>query len=224
MTNFRHSSENNVNTQLSRDEMLEISSEISDFFSLGMMLENLKTEPGFELSREELLEVSDKISLYFAPTRLSISQKLVILPIDPQHLYVYWELGNNQAPSLSQKFANNELSLKIYSQSNEDLSTVYQSTIHELQGANIIKLEVADKTSVYFASIGRDGLNNDFVPLIKSNKTYAFQGKQDNTVNTSGDYKSTQFIDLVRQKIFEEKPSSISCFANTNHSENGKKA
>ncbi len=226
MTNFRHSSENNVNTQLSRKEMLAISSEIAVCFSPDIAHVKSNIEPVFELSREELLEVSQKISLYYAPTRLSTSQKLVILPIDPQHLYVYWDLGENQAPAFSQQLANNELSLSVFSQCDEGKIPLYKRTVHELQAGKIIKLKTADKTTVYSASIGRPSSGNGFVSLIKSNETHAFQGKEgDKRVKSSDNIKSTAFIDFVKHdNLDSDTLSAVSCFTSTNHSANGKKA
>jgi hypothetical protein len=221
---FQHSSENNLQARPSRKEMFEISNEISNCFSSDVSVEKAKVESITKLSRAELLEVSQKISLYYAPKRISNSQKLVVLPIDPQHLYVYWNLGKNQAPSLSQKLANNELSLRVFLQS-EGKRPWYETAIHEFQAGKTIKLRTAEKATVYSASIGSSGLDNNFVSLLKSNKTYAFQAKEeDKPVRTSDTYENTRFINFVKEDgLYRGISSVVSCFASTNHSANGKK-
>ena len=79
--------------QLSAEEMRAISLEISRGFAPRRFKAGSvrKARPGF--SPQELLSVSQQISREFAPrAENNRPAKLVALPVDPEHLHVYWQL------------------------------------------------------------------------------------------------------------------------------------
>lgn len=201
-----------------------MNSELINYFSSESSVDNDIASSSLKLSREELLEVSQKISLYYAPKRFSSFQKLVVFPIDPQHLFIYWDLGNNQAPALSEKLANNELLLQVFSEGEED-QLLYGIAIHELQAGKIIQLDTAEKSTIYFASIGSADSQHDFYPLLQSNKTQAFQSTQEEKEMTaSGSFAPSDYIDFVKEnEVYNGLSRIVSCFASSNHSASGKK-
>ena len=79
-----------------------------------------------KLSQEEILDISQEINQEFPSNVSSTNPELVILPVDPYHLYAYWNLGINlnaywnvsksgQSPT-SEDELDNHLTLRIYSQ------------------------------------------------------------------------------------------------------------
>ena len=132
------------------------------------------------LSRQELLEVSQNISLYFAPRISSNNKKLVLLSIDPQHLYAYWNFDDdesqNKTPS-SSNTSDNKM-LRIYSQ--EVRGDVVKSKplvefkIQGSQAKQLISLPIINRKETYFAKIGELNSSKNFIPLIISNNTACF--------------------------------------------------
>jgi hypothetical protein len=59
---------------------------------------------GFSL--KELQEISEEISCRFAPQPSAVIPELFLLPVDPHHLYAYWDTGDRDEL--------NQLTLRIY--------------------------------------------------------------------------------------------------------------
>jgi hypothetical protein len=112
---FLHSGYNSK-ISLSAQELLEISQAISrDFtpcFSSGMpeLVEKIR------LSAQELLEIGEEIGRDFAPKASCQIAEVVLLPVDPGHLYAYWDLGENQDIPAPDNGCQEQLTLRIYSQ------------------------------------------------------------------------------------------------------------
>ena len=127
-----------------------------------------------KLTQKELLEVSDNISKYYAPKHTLNEEKLVVLPIDLQSVYVYWSLPENKSiVSTDALLPNETLMLRINSVGTKGLNAhpVIEMTINERQSKKEIKLPVIKKESIYVASIGQGTSKQGFIPLIKSNTT-----------------------------------------------------
>ena len=180
---LRHSSVNIYQTLLSRKELLGISNEISKRFTPVKPIKVPELGNDIKFSSKELLEVSQNISLYYAPSISPNTKRLVLLPIDPHHLYAYWSLGDNETNRISQTLIDSELALRVYSKSVEGLGVIKEKpvieiAVHEVQARKRIKLPVAalNAATVYSASIGEYIPENGFVPLLESNNTHVFQG------------------------------------------------
>jgi len=112
--------------ELTRDEMQAISAEISLKFSpeksaLTMarswpreaaplpaaVLPDEAHVGGF--SHRELQAIGQDISQRFAPKAVNSTPELLLLPVDPHHLYAFWETGANAHPAAQQP-----LTLRIY--------------------------------------------------------------------------------------------------------------
>lgn len=156
--------------------------EMSKVFFFKKPINKPKLATGGDLSRQELLEVSQNISRYYAPKVSLNSQKLVLLAIDPTHLYAYWNLIENKPDTLSQGLSNDEWVLRVYNpqQNNSkkpNKEPIAEIKISALQSGREIKLPIPDKEKAYSAIIGRVVEKNGFYPLLESNVTQPLQGK-----------------------------------------------
>lgn len=142
-------------------------------------------KPIKKLSRKDLLEVSQNISQYYAPKVSLSTQKLVLLPIDPNHVYAYWNLIENQpdtiSPHLNNDGAKSQWTLKVFShhknrQARLTKKPVTEISINELQAGRKIQLPMANKETIYSAQIGRETEEMYFTPLIRSNNTSPLYG------------------------------------------------
>ena len=241
MMSLRHFSVNKFQTPLSRIELFEISNDISMRFTPAKPVKMPELGNDIKLTGIELLEVSQNINLYYAPSISSSIKRLVLLPIDPQHLYAYWSLGDNQTNKISQTLIEGQLALRIYSKTKESLDAanrepVIEIAIHEVQARQRIRLpmDASNGAAVYSASIGEYDPENGFVSLLKSNNTHAFQRvKESNDNREKGhhsldsshiEYKETR-DNLINQAgslnkvTVYDKPSSVkSHYASSNRS------
>ncbi len=172
------------------------------------------------LSRQELLEVSQNISRYYAPKVSLSTQKLVLLAIDPKHLYAYWNLVENQPDTLSQNLSNSEWVLRVYKEQQSFPTKIIEKPIAEiqitaLQSGQEIRLPVVKKEMIFSATISKVVEENGFNLLIKSNITLPLYGKeiQPDTENTASENTESFHESLFPQTYF---------YANTSRSGKGK--
>lgn len=116
----------NFQINLSPKELLEISEEISRRFAPGFSTAMPDSAPALKLSQREMLDISEAISREFAPHALTDTPELTLLPIDPHHLYAYWNLGENDAKALGDE-AGQQLTLRIYSEPDSRAETVAEA-------------------------------------------------------------------------------------------------
>lgn len=117
--------------ELTRDEMLAISAEISLKFSPDKaelpVIERRPTEltapPVADLpelnhiagfSHLELQAISQDISQRFAPKSSNSVPELLLLPVDPFHLYAYWDIGPSQNAMAVDHNLQKSLTLRVY--------------------------------------------------------------------------------------------------------------
>jgi hypothetical protein len=221
---------NNFKASLTSKELFEISGEISERYA---PVKSVKTTEFFDSSvstQQALLEVSQNISRYFAPRISSNSQRLVVLSIDPQHLYVCWTLDENQNYILLQSKFNKEMTLRVYSQlKGKPASTLakplVEIAIDDFHSRQRIFIPTPDKPTVYSASIGQTVEGEGFVSLLDSNNTHAVEGivEQNNIINQDKavDCKKAGFKDI---SVLYDRPASVkSHYASTNNSAKGKR-
>lgn len=226
-----HTFWNNFQASLSRKELFEISGEISKRYAPVKSIKTTELLDDSIPTQQQLLEISQNISRYFAPRISSNSQRLVVLSIDPQHLYVYWSLDENQRYRLLQSKFNKDMVLRVYSQSTGQRVPVHakplvDTVIDNFHSRKKIFIPAPESPTVYSASIGQTISGDGFVSLIDSKTTHAVQGtveqnnyikKQDNAV----DYRNTEFIDVA---FLYDSPASVkSHYASTNNSGKGKR-
>ena len=106
--------------QLTAEDMLGISQEISRSFAPRRFRPSVVRSSTAGFSPQELLSISQQISREFAPRIGTIrAAKLVALPVDPEHLHVYWQLDDAQKlPETLEMSANEKqppLTLRVFS-------------------------------------------------------------------------------------------------------------
>ena len=223
---------NNLQTPLSRKELFEISDEISKGFTPVKPVKTTDLLDDSMLSRQELLEVSQNISRYFSPGISSNSQRLVVLSIDPQHLYVYWSLDEKQDFRLSQSMINKKMVLRVYSQIKgkrvpAPANPIIEIAIDDFHSRQKIFLPapVTATPAVYSASIGRTTADDGFVSLIDSNTTHVDQETVEQNIhiknqNNAVDYKNAGVMGESNLYVTPEPEKWH--YASTNNSGKGK--
>lgn len=173
-------------TVLTPEELLEISRDISLNFALKRIRPRkpkqssfLKTEATLinsetvysnpvsdtSLSAQELLEISTQIRQEFTPKLIVHSPQLTLLPVDPQHLYAYWDVGG-------QEF-HNPLILRIYwyppSYQTPQLSSNIWLDIPLEHASQCKQFRVPLADSMYSAALGELHADYHFDALAHSN-------------------------------------------------------
>lgn len=174
---FLHSGYNSK-INLSAREMLEISQEINRNFTpcfsnpMPELAENIRLTP------RELLDIGEEISRDFAPKLVCNAPELMLLPVDPGHLYAYWNLGENREISSP---ANGQLTLRIYSQSDEESAaseTVswFDVAIDSPLTHQQVSLPSPVDETAYSAAIGKCGADDSFIEFAHSNIIHSPHG------------------------------------------------
>ena len=110
------------------------------------------------LSPQEMFEISQEISRKYAPNMSTATPELVLLPVDPSHLYAYWNLGDDKNITGLKEESANPLILRIYWRPDENaaLSNTkiwFDVALDTLQSRQKVRLPI-DGTA-YSAVIGR---------------------------------------------------------------------
>ena len=164
----------NPQVELSPKEMLEISQEINRDFAPDFSIK--KPEPAAQpkLSAEEMLEISEEIRQGFAPRASDNTEELVLLPVDPDHLYAYWKLGDDKANTAPKNNPGNQLTLRIYPEPNKnpditETKSWFDVAIDSYQAQQSVALPMWNHETAYRASIGNREPDNSLAELAKSN-------------------------------------------------------
>lgn len=211
--------------------MFEISCEISRKHVPVQPKKQINLGNSTELSSKKLLEVSQNISLYYAPKISSAFKKLVILPVDPEHFYVYWNMQEKHNFELSQSISKQQLVLRVYAQSIEikeikKLKPFAEFTINNLQSGQKISLPSDHQSTVFSACIGKSMSKNTFEPLLVSRHSDVFIAKTDqNEQIESINLSSLENIETQKPEsgLFNSRRPVKSHYASTNNSAKGKK-
>lgn len=223
---FSYSSGNTIVLNIPTKEMLRISLDISRAFAPTAPIKATNTS-NQSITSSELLKVSQNISQYYSPKTISNTKKLTMLAVNPQQLYIYWNLGINNSPSLLPSISNNELMLRIYSQSEKDnrymdSELIFEKVIHTFQHQQKISIPVAKGPLVYSAYIGNSIADKDFTSVIKSNELHILKGDEPflHPLNESSPITNNSHL-------ISSSPAStntLSSYANSNRSGQGKKS
>ena len=167
----------NPQTKLSPEEMLEISQEINREFAPGFSPGIPR--PGYQhrFTPKEMFEISEEIRLNFAPRASNNTQELVLLPVDPDHLYAYWNLGNDKVNTTQKNDSGNQLTLRIYPEPNKNTDiTITKSwfdvAIDSAQAQQEVFLSIRAHETAYCATIGKRYTDNSLAPFAYSNITH----------------------------------------------------
>ncbi|MBD9357867.1 DUF4912 domain-containing protein [Methylomonas albis] len=185
------SSQSQVRAPLSAEEMRAISLEISRGFAPRRFRAGAARLTSTGFSPQELLSISQQISREFAPraeTAIELKRaKLVALPVDPEHLHVYWQL--DEAPQVAVPIVEpveevQPLTLRVYSQSDpteaatapaEAIRTWFDVPVAAERSQQQIALpgDCVYMAGIYQVAIGRLNQQQEFNALAYSNTTAA---------------------------------------------------
>jgi hypothetical protein len=169
---------------LSTEEILGISQEISRDFAPCFSSQVPELVEKIRLSPRELLDIGEEISRDFAPKTSYNNPELVLLPVDPQHLYAYWHLGENRETPPSDDDSRTQLTLRIYPQPDEDeereaaeTASWFDIAIDDSMTQQKVALpETVDETA-YSAAIGTCYSDNSFIAFAYSNIVHTPHGQ-----------------------------------------------
>lgn len=132
-----------------------------------------KHNPQIALTPDEMLEISQEISQGYAPNREGEAQELVLLPVDPYHMYAYWNLEE-------EKGRPSDLTLRVYWRPEEDRSTKESKLWFDvaLQGyRNQCQVQLPIDETAYFAELGRYDPEQEFSVVADSNVIHVPRGR-----------------------------------------------
>lgn len=180
---FLHTGHNSK-INLSAKEMLEISQEISRDFTPCFSSQMPELVEKIRLSPKELLDIGDEIGRDFAPKasyNLSNIPEVILLPVDPGHLYAYWNLGENREISTPDNECKDQLTLRIYSQPDEQRATIetvswFDVAIDSPKTLQQVSLPSPVDDTAYSAAIGKCCADDSFIAFAHSNIIHAPHG------------------------------------------------
>ncbi len=220
---LRYSSDPIFRPTISTQEMSKISDIISRNFSPTQPVKVSESHTQVAISMQQLLEVSNNISLYYAPKPSSIKQNITLLSISPEQLYIYWNLGGNNAHLLHSSMHHDNLILRIDAQDNFKgrSKVIFEMPIYAIQHQKKVTIPLFHNNVIYSAKIGSSSIKNKFAPIVISNKLAVLK---DNATTIFSSAKHTPSSTLTTT---EPRPTPINMQAhyfNSNHSGQGKKS
>ncbi len=128
-----------------------------------------KFSSNLKVSQQELLEVSTEISHKYSPEVAPEIPELVLLPVDPFHLYAYWNIEKAGGQTIMD---HDSLILRIYWQS--DISKQFMGKKQWLDYAissysHRKKLQVPYENTLYSGAIGKPQAQKGFLGCVYSN-------------------------------------------------------
>lgn len=166
--------------KLSPREILEISQEISRDYSPAVSVNSPRLTAKIKLSPTEMLEISKEISRKYTLKISTSTPELVLLPVDPEHLYAYWNPGQTRITSAS-KDDSHEIVLRIYSQPDENIKTTttkswFDVVIDNSRTQQKVLLPMQVNASAYSATIGKRYPDDRLAAFATSNVVHVPRG------------------------------------------------
>lgn len=214
---------------ISAKEMLRISHDISRDFTPSKPIKKPNDNSNKGLTSRELLKISQNISQYYSPKTSSNIKNLKLLSISPRQLYVYWNLGINNSPSLLPSIFNDELLLQIYSYPIENKTQkppelIYEKPIHDFQHQKKITIPVTKNHLVYSAYISNQTAKQKSSPILKSNRLHILNGNETPS-SFSDEYIHTSDNNFIESMENLTSPNYIQPnYASSQRSGQGKKS
>ncbi len=172
----------NHQIKLSPEEMFEISQEINQEFAPNFSLKKPEPVAQYPLSPKEMLDISEEIRIDFAPKASNNTQELVLLPVDPDHLYAYWNVADSQPVSTPKINSENQLTLRVYSGPNKNMNIFaakpwFDVAIDNTQAQQKVFLPIRADQTTYSATIGSRNPDNSLASFATSNIAHLPLGK-----------------------------------------------
>ncbi len=174
----------NPKINLSAKEMLEISQEINRDFSPCFSSRMPKVVEKIRFSAKELLDIGEEIGRNFAPKVSHKMPGLMLLPVDPGHLHVYWNLGEKKKIARPVNKSKDQLTLRIYSRPEKKKAATetaiwFDVAIDSPTTHQQVALPGPADDTVYSAAIGQRCADDSFIVFAYSNMTHTPRGHQD---------------------------------------------
>lgn len=165
----------NSKMNLSAKDMLEISQEISRNFTPCFSSPATEPDEKIRLSPRELWDIGEEIGRDFAPKPSCHIPELMLLPVDPGHLYACWYLAGDREVSTQD---NDQLTLRIYSQSDDEEASAetvswFDVAIDNPMNQQQVSLPSPVNETAYSAAIGKWGADDGFIAIAQSNIIHA---------------------------------------------------
>jgi hypothetical protein len=190
----------NSKINLSAKEMLKISQEITRNFTPCFSSRMPELVEKVRLSPKELLDISEEIGRDFAPKPSSYNApELMLLPVDPGHLYAYWHLEGSTEKAASDNDNEEQLTLRIYSQPDEqkadaEAAVWFDVAIDSAIAHQQVSLPAAVDDTAYSAAIGKCCADDSFIEFVHSNIVHAPHGQTASATYCSGNSASGRGI------------------------------
>jgi hypothetical protein len=174
---FLHSGYNSK-INLSAKQMLEISQEISRNFTPCFSSQMPPRVEKIRLTPRELLDIGEEIRRNFAPKASCKTPELMLLPVDPRHLFVYWNLGKKREIATPDNDCKDQLTLRIYSQPDEqsvagNAAHWFDVAVDSPKTSQQVSLPDSVNETVYSAAIGLCRADDSFIEFAHSNIIHA---------------------------------------------------
>lgn len=195
---------------ISATELLTISQEISRKFSPVVSVKSSDLARRIALTPKELRDISEDITRKYVPTLKSKTANVVILPIDPENLYVFWNLGQAETtPVLEDK--TNDIVLRVYPKPEEFHSTPMVETwvdveLDQTKTRQKVPFPKGQQTSSYTAAIGLRDEDNQLTTLATSKAVHTSCG---NTAMHTASENKTLFTSTSRFFFNQDRLQNI---------------
>jgi hypothetical protein len=160
-----------LNTTPSPQELLDVSQAINRQFAPVFNSKMAPATATVKLAAKELLEISAEISREYKPVAATQTAKLVLLPVDPEHVHVYWQ-GFNHTAAIPENTVAVQPILRLYvapTPAHDTTVSWHDVAILDEQSQQTIALPKSAPNTVYSAAIGETCPDGSFVALVQSN-------------------------------------------------------
>ncbi len=196
---------------ISTAEMLKISQEITREFAPSLspaQTNNIVYTENF--SPQEMLHISETISLDFAPKISNNANQLMLLPVDPNNIYAYWNLNKDDSYHMAKNDPiHQHLTLRIYSTSPSDTKQYKTADWHDIivdnsKSKQYIPLPVSYQQNSCYASLGKHEENNNLIPLASSDIVafpFGKSAQHDEQEDTTLLFSNNGFVKNHQEKV-----------------------
>ncbi len=165
---------------LSAKELFVISQEISRKFSPVVSVKSSGHARRIALTPKELRDISEEITRKYVPTLKSKTSNVVVLPIDPENLYVSWNLGQAETTS-TVKDESKDVVLRVYPKPEElsGASTTeawFDVDLDQTKTRQKVSVPLGYHASAYTAAIGLRDQDNQLTTLAASKVIHMSHG------------------------------------------------
>ena len=165
--------------KLTPTELLEISREINRAFAPDFSVKKPDPAARHALSPQAMLEISEEIRHDFAPKASDRTPELMLLPVDPEHLYAYWNLGEDKL-NTPQKNTAEPLTLRIYPEPDKNAAITkswFDVAVAGSRTQQPVFLSMQTHAAAYRATLGHRHPDNSLAALAYSNPVSVPRGK-----------------------------------------------